>query len=312
MMGVASLSAAIPTDDHVFLLGRPPIGELLGFIRTMGLDGQNADQGALTQEWRVANDHLKTVEQAEAGFADNPPQLPLTAAVEPLAQRLVADPMFQQAYRFVPTRIALVELDRLVVFQKFINLGFVAALKSSLPTPPGEEDAARLAFGLDRAGAPVQFMQNAPNIYSAISPSNDFRFLEAKVLSPAQLPTITTTGRPFAYIVLALGFGSNYLNALQVEGRLVLQNGSHRAYTLRDLGFTHAPCVVQEVSRRDELDLVASGDVQQNPDRYLKVPRPPLLKDYFDPQLRKVVAVPRKNRLLRVQYGVEQADVPAT
>jgi len=60
------------------------------------------------------------------------------------------------------------------------------------------------------------------------------------------------------------------------------------------------------------MDLVASGDVQNNPDRYLKAPRPPLLKDYFDPRLRKVVQVPRKNRLVRLQFAVEQSDVPAT
>jgi hypothetical protein len=232
--------------------------------------------------------------------------------MQPLANRVVADPVHQQAYRFVPTRIALVELDRLVVFQKFINLGFVTTLKGSLPTPPTDEDVARLAFGLDRPAPQVQFMQQAPNVYSAISPSNDFRFLEAKVVAPAQIPGLSSSGRPLACIVLTIGFGSNYLNALEVEGRLVLNNGSHRAYALRDMGLTHAPCIVQQVTRREELDLVASGDVQANPDRYLKVPRPPLLKDYFDPQLRKVVPVPRKNRLVRVQYGCEQSDVPAT
>jgi hypothetical protein len=278
----------------------------------MGLDGQNADQGALAQEWRVANDHLKAVERTEAGIADSPGQLPLPAGMETLAQRVMAEPMFQQAYRFVPTRIALVELDRLVVFQKFINLGFVEALKASLTTPPTDEDVARLAFGIERVAPQVQFMQNAPNVYSAVSRSNDFRFLEARVVAPAQVPTIPSSGRPFAYIVLELGFGSNYLNAVQAEGRLILNNGSHRAYALRDLGLTHAPCIVQEVSHREELDLVATGDVQQNPDRYLKVPRPPLLKDYFDAALRKVVPVPRKNRLVRVQFGYEQSDVPAT
>jgi len=36
-----------------------PVGELLGFIRNMALDGQNVDQGALAQEWRAGNDHLK-------------------------------------------------------------------------------------------------------------------------------------------------------------------------------------------------------------------------------------------------------------
>jgi len=84
------------------------------------------------------------------------------------------------------------------------------------------------------------------------------------------------------------------------------------ALSTEDMGLTHAPCIVQRVTRRDELDLVASGDVRANPDRYLKAPRPPLLKDYFDPALRNVVPVPRKNRLVRVQYGYEQSDVPAT
>jgi len=92
---------------------------------------------------------------------------------------------------------------------------------------------------------------------------------------------------------------------------LILNNGSHRAYALRELGLKEVPCIVQTVTRRDELELVASGDFQQFPDRYLKAPRPPLLKDYFDPKLRKIVVVQRKNRLVRVQIGVEQSDVPA-
>jgi len=278
----------------------------------MALDGQSVDQGALAQEWRVANDHLKTLEDREAGIADNIPQLPLPATMRLLADRVIADATYQQVYRFVPTRLALVELDRLVVFQKYINLGFVAALKASLPTPPTDEDVARLAFGLDRPAPQVQFMQQAQNVYVAISPSNDLRFLEAKVVAPAQIAGLSSSGRPFACIVLTLGFGSNYLNAIEVESRLILNNGSHRAFALRDLGLSHAPCIVQTVTRREELDLVTSGDVQTNPDRYLKVPRPPLLKDYFDAALRKVVPVPRKNRLVRVQYGLEQSDVPAT
>jgi hypothetical protein len=100
------------------------------------------------------------------------------------------------------------------------------------------------------------------------------------------------------------------LNVASIEGRLVLHNGSHRAYFLRDIGITHAACVIQRVTRRDELEFLG-GEVHLNPDRYLKAPRPPLLKDYFDPKLRKVIAVPKKNRSVRVQFGCEQIDVPA-
>lgn len=311
-MGLAGFAAALPTDDYVFLLGRPPISELIGFVRTMALDGQNVDQGALATEWRAANNHLKGVEKNEAGVADNPPQQPLPASMQPFADQVAADSAFQQAYQSVPTRFALLELDRLVVHQKFINLGFVGALKASLPATLSEEDVARLAFGVGRADPMVRFMQQGSNLYAAICPSNDFRFLEAKVIPPTQVQGLSSSGRPHKCIVLTVGFGSNYLSAIEVEGRLLLHNGSHRAYALRDLGVTHAPFVVQQVSQREELELVIGGDVQANPDRYLKEPRPPMLKDYFDAELRKVVPVPRKNRLVRVQYVVEQSDVPAT
>lgn len=114
-----------------------------------------------------------------------------------------------------------------------------------------------------------------------------------------------------AILGLAIGYGSNFLNVLHVENRLVLGNGSHRAYALRDLGITEIPCLVQRVTRRDELELVASGDLATTPDRYLKSARPPMLRDYFDLELRKIVPVYRKKRVVRIQFGVEQTDILA-
>jgi hypothetical protein len=54
---------AVTSDPHVFLIGRPPIGELLGFMRTMAVDGQSIDLGNLTAEWRVANYHVQKLEK---------------------------------------------------------------------------------------------------------------------------------------------------------------------------------------------------------------------------------------------------------
>jgi len=58
-------------NDYVFLLGRPPVAEFLHFIASMAVDGQNVDQGQLTQEWRQANDHVAELETSEAGISDN-------------------------------------------------------------------------------------------------------------------------------------------------------------------------------------------------------------------------------------------------
>jgi ParB-like chromosome segregation protein Spo0J len=109
-----------------------------------------------------------------------------------------------------------------------------------------------------------------------------------------------------------VGYGPNFLTALQIGTRFVLHNGSHRAYALRELGVTHVPCLVQGVSREDELELAGVPDVKTFPDSYLKCPRPALLKDYFDSRLRKIMPVVRKHRLRQVQVGWQEGKVPAT
>ena len=299
------------SDPHVFLIGRPPIGELLGFIRTMAVDGQTSDLGALTEEWRSANDHVIQLETDEAGLADNPTITPLAASLQTLADAVLADPIFRRAYRFVPSEIATIDLDQVVVVQKFINLAYVEQVKQRLGKTPSPEDIFHLALPLKPEQPQARIMQNAQNTYTLLSNSTDFRFLDAQLLQAQAVPSFESVGRPVAILCLAVGYGSNFLNVLHVENRLVLGNGSHRAYALRDLGIIQIPCLVQRVTRRDELELVASGDLANNPDRYLKVARPSMLRDYFDPALRKTVPVYRKNRAVRIQFGFEQPDIPA-
>src|SRR5437899_11154194 len=109
---------------------------------------------------------------------------------------------------------------------------------------------------------------------------------------------------------IAVGFGPNFMNAVYAENRLILNNGSHRAYALRKLGITHVPCIVQHVSSRDELDVVASSEVCSNPDLYLQRPRPMMLRDYFHPKLHKVMPVHRRSRQVTVRFEVEEQYVP--
>jgi hypothetical protein len=271
--------------------------------------GKPPIKGPLADEWRQANDHVSALEKTEAGIADGLQVAPLPAPLTQLAEQIRAQPSFQKTFGLIPTQFGVAELDRLIVYQKFINLGYVGTLKSTFTPTPTEVDVAQLAFGVGRPSAAVRQMQTAANAYTFLSPSNDFRLLEAALLQPQQVAA-PSNGNPVAHVVISIGFGTNVLNVVAIENRLVLNNGSHRAYFLRELGITHSPCVVQYVSRRDELELVG-GELQQNPDRYLKTARPPLLKDYFDPKLRKVVPVYKKNRSVKVQFGCEVMDVPA-
>lgn len=299
------------TDDHVFLVGRPPLSEFLGFVTALAAEGQAVELGALANEWRAANDHIRNLETREEGWADSPPIEPLPTEQESLRQLVLSDPVFQRSFGLVPTDIAVVELDRLVVFQKNINLSFVQQLQDRLGLHPSEDDIFRFCLPFKREDPPAQVARVAQNAFMFVSPSNDFRFLDTALLGPQQVTGVQPTGAVVGVVGLVVGYGSNYLSVIHVDGRLVLNNGSHRAFALRERGITHVPCAVQRISRREELEVVSSQELQQHPDRYLSGPRPPVLKDYFDTKLRKIVPVPRRQRQVKISFGVEPLDVPA-
>lgn len=182
-------------------------------------------------------------------------------------------------------------------------------LRAQLGVAPTAEQVFRFALPYDHPVPQVRVGRTAANTWVLSSPSADCRFLGGELIDPAQLVGFPHTGTPSAVMAVLVGHGSNYLNTISAEGRLILNNGSHRAYALRESGLTHAPCLVQHVTRRDELGLL-SDEVHKNADRYLVAPRPPMLKDYFDPQLRQILPSPRLGTQVQVSFGVQTTRVP--
>jgi hypothetical protein len=87
--------------------------------------------------------------------------------------------------------------------------------------------------------------------------------------------------------------------AVQANRRLLLINGTHRAFALLTSGIQHVPCLVSRISRPDEWDLIGAPDVKDNLPSLVQRKRPPLLKDYLDTRFHKVIEVPR------VRYSIE-------
>jgi hypothetical protein len=59
-----------------------------------------------------------------------------------------------------------------------------------------------------------------------------------------------------------------------------------------------------EVSSRDELDIVAKSVVANDPGYFFNSPRPPMLKDFVDPRIRKVLPVKKVSRMIEVNFEV--------
>jgi hypothetical protein len=295
--------------EHLYLTGRPALKHFLRYVR--GHAVHPPGEAALVEEWRVANEIVRTLTREEAGLADGPPMERLGPEYEPLLVEFLKNPLVRHNYNTVPTDIVMVELDRLVVYQKHIDLGFVRELEQTLGRTPTDEQIFRACLPCDPPQPPVKWSRAHGDAFVFVSPSNDLRFLGAMRLQAYNLKDYPPPGNLVGIVGIAVGFGSNFLNAIYAENRLILNNGSHRAYALRKLGITHVPCVVQHVSLRDELALVASSDIDRDPDAYLKHPRPSMLKDYFDPRLHTAMPVHRRMQQVTIRFEFEEGSVPA-
>jgi len=296
-------------DETLYLVGRPRLRDLLRFARSHA--ATPPDEGVLADAWQTAHDVVRRMEREEAGLANDPPIRKLGPEYEPLLIEFLRDPLVRHGFNTVPTEVALVELDRMVVYQKHIDLTFVQQLESRLGPTPSEAQIFRTCLLHDHTQPPVKWSRVHRDRFVFMSPSNDLRFLGAVPLQADQIKDYAPRGKFVGIVGIAVGFGSNFLNAIYAERRLILNNGSHRAYALRKMGVTHVPCIIQHAASRDEVDAVAASEVRKDPDFYLQHARPSMLKDYFDPRLHLVLSVYRRLRQIAVRFDVEENSVPA-
>jgi hypothetical protein len=298
------------SSEELWLLGQPNLPFFLKFVRDKVVGGAQLSPKALADEWRTANDYYYELEESEAGIADQAECRELDPALLPLAERVMAAPWFQRGFCTLPTAFAIVELDRLVVRQPNVTREFVDELKARLGPEPDAKSLFAFCIPVDRREPPVKVQRLGSRRYQVSSDSADFRFHEVAIFHYDQISGYNPYGRIGAVVGAVVGFGSNFLNVIRDENkRMLLNNGYHRAVALRELGITHAPCIVQEVTRTDELAVAAGSTINRTPFFYFGKKRPPLLKDFFDPKIRKVLPVRRMRRVVEIEIEVRSFDL---
>lgn len=295
-------------SEEAWLLGQPPLQRYLDYMQDTAIGGAQMPRSALVDEWRTANDYWYELEQSEAGIADQIDIREPDCSLKPHIDEVMASSRYRRGFDELPTRFAMVELEKLIVSQRHVDIRHAERLKARLAGDSSLEQLFWFCMPVRSDETPVDMRRLGSKRFLVWSKSSDFRFHEAALLAPGQISGYDPFGPVGAAIGVMLGYGSNLLNAIQSDNRLLLHNGHHRAYALLEMGFTHAPCIVRTVTRRDEFNLLASADAAADPSFFFRAARPPLLKDFFNPKIRKVVKVPQLMRLLEINIDVKEHE----
>jgi hypothetical protein len=293
-------------SDLVWLLGQPHLGDYLDFVKGKAIGGADLDPRKLADEWRVANDVYAELETSEAGYADDTRRRPVGGALKPLVRRLEQNPWFRDSFDNLPYSVERVEIDRLVASQIHVERAFTKPFLARLAAM-SEEELFHFCLPVEKPQPPVAVTRLSGDRYVFTSPSTDFRSHSPRVLRPEELPNLTSSGPISAFVGIAVGFGSNFLSAVRSDTRICLQNGYHRTYALRCAGLEYAYCVVEDVTRKDELRLTADDTVTEDPEFYFASKRPPLIKDFFDRRLAKKMRVKPMQNHVEIEIKVRSS-----
>lgn len=295
--------------DMVWLLGQPHLQDFLSFCETKVVGGEQMDPRGLAEEWRAANDFYGELEKTEAGIADTIDCRPLDGRLARMASALEASNWFRNSFDNLPYSIELVELDKLVVSQIQVECGYAHGIAAGLGKCPSPAELFRFCLPLKRELPPVAIKRLASNRYQFTSPSSDFRQHDPMLLRGADIADLDLPGAAVALLGISVGFGSNLMSGIRSGNRVLLQNGYHRAYALRSAGVTHAWCVIELVTRKDELRLTATEGVLSDPEFYFAAKRPPILSDYFTPRIAKRLRAKRMECLVELEIKVRTSTV---
>jgi hypothetical protein len=303
---VLPVGSSAEHDVELWLLGQPPLARLLEFVADTALDAAAHPRGALIDAWRTANEYFQVLEKDQAGLANQGTHRPLDAPLAALAADIARHPHFTRTFNMLPTGFEMVELDKLIVYQQHVTHSHVQRQMAQLGAQPDALAQFHFCLPLDAPEAPVRIQRLDARRYVFRSRSLDLRFHEAPMLGDAQLQGVEHWGVLAGMLGIKVGFGANLLNAIRVGNRVLLNNGYHRATTLRALGVTHAPCIVQTATCVDELAVTTKSRVADDPGFYFESARPPMLMDFFDPRLRMLIPTRKREKRIEVSFEVKE------
>ncbi len=119
-------------SEEAWLLGQPPLQRYLDYMQDTVIGGAQMSRTALVDEWRAANDYWYELEKSEAGIADKVDIRDLDCGLKPHVDEVMASSRYRRGFNELPTRFAMVELEKLIVSQRHVDIHHTERLSARL------------------------------------------------------------------------------------------------------------------------------------------------------------------------------------
>jgi hypothetical protein len=286
-------------------------GEVIQHVRTQASPADRNGLPAIVAAWDAVRLKVAALQASEAGLPDTVTIKPLPLEAGAFAAATLADPLVAKTFAAWRQEIAIAELDKIVYPQRTVNEEYIRQLARTWLPSPDLDALLRICVSARADMAPIQHLEVAPNTHVFTSPNTDLRFLGAflkEAIGAEDIPLVQAGGLPAAAVAGFVGYGSPVINAFKVGSRLILNNGHHRVYALRQLGVTAIPMLILDVTNPLAELPAAIGGV---PRELCLAPRPPLVKDMIREDLTITLSVKRRIKQLTIAMNFNLYDIPA-
>ena len=242
----------------------------------LGVEPAETTASFLARSARFSVDEEAIRDRCDAARAARMARGPLAQMVLPCPEhyadhlaRVRSRPLFQSLFQSYETDLRLVDLAALVPVQPHVDYSFAL---EAVPAAPSEQDILDRCLPdrpqvLDVWGG----VSSAQGVGSFTVCSHDLNLIISEVHMDAE---------PLLKVTFSLSKTAVFLVVAEVEGRLFLKDGTHRAVGLLARGVEKAPCVV--IHQGHGRPIIVPDFL---PKEMLFGPHPPQVRDFLDERL---------------------------
>ncbi len=283
--------------------------EANSFIRINGSQNDRDQLGATLKNWQLLRPRVMDTLSGEAGLADTITIKDIPDEHHDAIQKVVDQKWFQLSYPDQTMRFGMVEIDKLVAPQRSVDVAYCDQLKKSWPANMTSRDLLNICFGIKDNRDTIHHLETGRHTHVFSSSNTDVRVLSTYVqsISMDDFP-VECGGIPLKAIISVIGTGTPVIHTFKIGNRMILNNGFHRVFALRSMGFKEIPVLISEIS---SIELEMPEILLGLPREYLAhEPRPVLMKDFFEPDFSVLVNIQKRQRVIQMNTVANVFDVP--